>query len=39
LLDEQVEETGSPRARRLREDFDPGRFARVTTRLAPEPLD
>lgn len=39
LLDEHVAATGSPRAWRLRDRFDPARFVRVTTRLAPEPLD
>jgi glutamate synthase domain-containing protein 3 len=39
LLQEHVAETGSPRAQALLADFDPGRYARVVTRLEPEPLE
>jgi glutamate synthase (ferredoxin) len=39
LLEEHLQATGSPRAAALREDFDPARFVRVTTRLLPEPLE
>jgi glutamate synthase domain-containing protein 3 len=39
LLAEHVAETGSPRAEALLAAFDPGRFARVTTRRCPEPLE
>ncbi len=39
LLREHVTETGSPRAADLLQSFDPGRFARVTTRLKPEAIE
>jgi glutamate synthase domain-containing protein 3 len=39
LLDAHVRETGSPVAAALLEHFDPARFARVGTRLTPEPLE
>ena len=39
LLREHAAETASPTAERLLSAFDPGRFARVTTALAPEPLE
>jgi glutamate synthase domain-containing protein 3 len=39
LLHEHVAETASPRAQALLADFDPGRYTRVVTRLAPEPLE
>ena len=39
LLAEHAAETGSRRARDLLATFDPGRFARVETRLRPEPLE
>jgi glutamate synthase domain-containing protein 3 len=39
LLREHAAETASPTAERLLSSFDPGRFARVTTALAPEPLE
>jgi glutamate synthase (ferredoxin) len=39
LLREHAAETASPTADRLLRAFDPGRFARVTTALAPEPLE
>jgi glutamate synthase domain-containing protein 3 len=39
LLREHVLETGSPKGERLLRDFDPARYARVATRLRPEPLE
>jgi glutamate synthase domain-containing protein 2/glutamate synthase domain-containing protein 3 len=39
LLDAHMRETGSPVAAALLEHFDPARFARVGTRLTPEPLE
>jgi len=39
LLREHVAETRSRTARALLDDFDPARFARVTTRLEPEPVE
>ncbi len=39
LLREHAAETASPTAERLLRSFDPGRFARVTTALAPEPIE
>jgi hypothetical protein len=39
LLREHVAETASPTAERLLRSFDPGRFARVTTAVAPEPIE
>jgi glutamate synthase domain-containing protein 2/glutamate synthase domain-containing protein 3 len=39
LLQNHVAETGSPRAERLLESFDPGRYVRVATRRVPEPLE
>ena len=38
LLDEHLRSTASPTAERLLRSFDPDRFARVETRLAPEAL-
>jgi glutamate synthase domain-containing protein 3 len=38
LLREHVRETRSRTARTLLDEFDPGRFQRVTTRLEPEPV-
>lgn len=39
LLREHAAETASPTAERLLREFDPARFARVTTALAPEPVE
>ncbi|HLA79662.1 MAG TPA: hypothetical protein VJU18_18960, partial [Vicinamibacteria bacterium] len=39
LLREHLTETRSPRAEGLLAAFDPGRFARVATCLAPEPIE
>ena len=39
LLREHHTETASPTAERLLESFDPTRFSRVTTSLAPEPIE
>ncbi len=39
LLAEHAAETGSRRGRMLLDAFDPGRYARVSTCLAPEPLE
>ena len=39
LLREHAAETASPTAERLLGGFDPGRFARVTTALRPEPIE
>jgi len=39
LLREHAAETASPTAERLLASFDPGRFARVTTALAPEQIE
>ena len=39
LLREHAAETASPTAERLLRAFDPARFARVTTALAPEPIE
>jgi glutamate synthase domain-containing protein 2/glutamate synthase domain-containing protein 1/glutamate synthase domain-containing protein 3 len=39
LLQEHLAETGSPKAEALLAAFDPGRFVRVATCLAPEPLE
>jgi glutamate synthase domain-containing protein 3 len=39
LLTEHVAETGSPAAEALLAAFDPARFARVATCVAPEPLE
>jgi glutamate synthase domain-containing protein 3 len=39
LLDEHLAETKSPAADALLAGFDPGRFTRVSTCLAPEPLE
>jgi glutamate synthase domain-containing protein 3 len=39
MLREHVAETASPRAEELLRSFDPGRFARITTRLKPEAIE
>jgi glutamate synthase domain-containing protein 2/glutamate synthase domain-containing protein 3 len=39
LLREHVAETASRTAERLLRSFDPGRFARVVTAIAPEPIE
>jgi len=39
LLREHSAETASPTAERLLAGFDPARFSRVTTSLAPEPIE
>src|SRR5262249_3899526 len=39
LLMEHVAETGSPPAESLLSAFDPSRFARIATCVAPEPLE
>jgi glutamate synthase domain-containing protein 2/glutamate synthase domain-containing protein 1/glutamate synthase domain-containing protein 3 len=39
LLREHAAETASPTAERLLRAFDPGRFSKVTTAVAPEPIE